>query len=165
MLLEVYWGHGEVTMQACDIQSARPRWGVGLPPPGLASTVSAEHLSEGYLKELIRRPELTVYPREQWPDEFPEARVRVEDDEWRPIVDYLVELGLFVLLAAAQLVWHNGKALLNGLFGVGKGKFVDVGGIQKEVLRLIINLIPSNSIQGLIEGDIRALPFSASGSG
>jgi len=48
---------------------------------------------------------------------------------------------------------------VNGLFGVGKGKYVrSPEGEEVEVLRRIINLIPSNDLQIPIEGDVRVLP-------
>ena len=51
---------------------------------------------------------------------------------------------------------------MNGLFGVGKGKYVRLpDGSEKEILRLIINLIPSNELQIPIEGDVRMLPHFA----
>ena len=65
------------------------------------------------------------------------------------------------LMSPDELLHHNGEPLLNGLFGVGKGKFLeaDKSGRCREVLRLIINLIPSNQIMEIIEADVRALPF------
>ena len=58
-----------------------------------------------------------------------------------------------------KLIMHNGSVLLNGMFGVGKGKKIQTkSGIWKEILRLIINRVPSNELQSTIEADVNTLP-------
>ena len=48
----------------------------------------------------------------------------------------------------------HGQGLLNGMFGVGKGGFVN----GKETLWLIMNLIPLNRICRSVAGDVGTLP-------
>ena len=56
-------------------------------------------------------------------------------------------------------LFHVGGApLLTGLFGVAKKGKLEAD-TQLPVLSMIVNAIPANSIQSMIEGDIRALPF------
>ena len=61
------------------------------------------------------------------------------------------------------VIYHNGTPLLNGAFGVTKGKTVwsDESQAETEVLRLIINLTPSNQLQRPITGDVKSLPCPA----
>ena len=58
------------------------------------------------------------------------------------------------------MIRHNGRYLTNGIFGVGKGKFITCPKTQQqlELLRLIINLVPSNELQEIIKGDVDTLP-------
>ena len=58
-------------------------------------------------------------------------------------------------IRADQLLYHNGKPIVNGMFGVKKaGKEIKCAdGVVRDVLRLIINLVPSNDIQIPWEGD------------
>ena len=51
------------------------------------------------------------------------------------------------------------EPLLNGAFGVSKNKTIAGDKEKREVLRLIINLIPMNSLMRVLEGDIRTLPY------
>lgn len=46
--------------------------------------------------------------------------------------------------------------MLNGMFGVGKGDLNESG---DELLRLIMNLIPSNELQRTVPGDVDTLPY------
>ena len=61
------------------------------------------------------------------------------------------------------MVTHNDQVLVDGLDGVGKNKFVPNNDTHEEaeVLRLIVNLVPSNELQEPIEGDVRTLPHLA----
>ena len=54
----------------------------------------------------------------------------------------------------------NGE-ILNGWFGVGKGKHLpDLPEEEEnEVLRFIMHFVPANSIMDAITGDVSALPF------
>ena len=71
----------------------------------------------------------------------------------------LVERKICVPIEEAANIMHNGDHLLNSIFGVGKHKtLTDADGTQLEILRLIINLVPSNELQEMIPGDVHTLP-------
>ena len=70
----------------------------------------------------------------------------------------------FLPFLKEQEIFHfRGKPLLNGLFGVEKkNKNLESG---EPVLRMIINAIPANALQDMIEADIRTMPFFVQWSG
>ena len=68
----------------------------------------------------------------------------------------LLELGLVRILSGSELIKVGNRPLLNGLFGVTKGKAVPEAP-HLEVLRLIMNLTASNSVMKDLRGDIPAL--------
>ena len=78
---------------------------------------------------------------------------------------YCVELFVFGLLKRKEVFHLDGGPLLNGAFGVSKGKTVRGGKGKRDVLMLIINLIPMNSFMNVQEGDIRTLPCGGQPSG
>ena len=60
-----------------------------------------------------------------------------------------------------DLFHWDGLPLLNGLFAVGKGEFVN----GKETQRLIMNLTPLNSISQNVSGNVGTLPGLSGFSG
>ena len=79
-----------------------------LPPPGLGGKVSALALASGRMRDLLMKPELTVLPREEWPDRLPRAQVRAESGEWAKITAGLVSEGWLraVLPLSAARAWR-----------------------------------------------------------
>eukprot|EP00973_Karenia_brevis_P081247 11264159-Karenia_brevis.AAC.1 len=74
----------------------------------------------------------------------------------------LLQRRLVRILERDELLWVGKKdqrrPLLNGWFGVSKGtQLVNDG--TKDVLRLIMNLTASNSVQRAWPGDIGTLPY------
>ena len=88
---------------------------------------------------------------------FSSATVPVAPGQWVPIVRHLISIGMISVLPYSSFLFHGGRPLLNGAFGVSKrGKFLQSG---EDVLRLVVNCIPSNAIQFPFSGDISTLPF------
>ena len=67
----------------------------------------------------------------------------------------LVERNICCWVPLDEVVQVGNQPILNGLFGVGKGTFLESG---DEVLRLIMNLKPSNSVLKQIHGATDDLP-------
>ena len=82
----------------------------------------------------------------------PNMMVPVES--WHRVCKGLIDLGLCKVLPESEVYRVNGELLLNGLFGVSKGEFVN----GFEVMRVIMNLIPLNAICQSLEGDVATLP-------
>ena len=132
-----------------------------LPPLGMGGRVSALELATGRMKELLLKPELSVLPVAEWPDRLPRAQIRAEPQEWAKITAGLVARNICSVIPAEEVLWHRGQVVGSGAFGVGKKKWLPAGDGQpkREILRLIANLVPSNSIQRCISGDITSLPY------
>ena len=133
-----------------------------LPKAGLAGCVDFSSLASGEMRRLLRDPTLLVKPRSEWPAKLKKAKFRVQDAHRREVAMGLVERGICKIILDEEVPTHNGVQLLQGGFGVGKGKTVESKlrpGTQVEVLRLIINAIPTNEVQTLVAGDNGTLPF------
>ena len=81
-------------------------------------------------------------------------RVMVPPEDWELFCSKLLEMGVFSRVHEDDLYQVEGRPLLNGLFGVSKHENVE--GI--EVMRIIMNLIPLNSVCRAIDGDVSTLP-------
>ena len=129
----------------------------GLPPPKHCASIDVLDLCEGSLLDYFKNPEEALI--HTLPNEAPRAgSVMATPDEAILIAKNLLDLGLVRILSENELVVVGGRPLLNGLFGVSKGKPVP-GNEHLTVLRLIMNLTASNSVMEDLRGDIGALPY------
>ena len=87
--------------------------------------------------------------------------VMVEPGSWDDICKGLVSRNICEIWPFDDLFHWDELPLLNGLFAVGKGEFVN----RKETQRLIMNLTPLNSISQNVSGDVGALPGLSGFSG
>ena len=135
-----------------------------LPPRGKAACVRAADLLEGWPRTCMEDPKKTLLPEESWPDELPKPQVWVENqEEWNEICAGAADRGIFTFLKKQDIFHFRGTPLLNGLFGVEKkNKTLESG---QPVLRMIINAIPTNALQEMIEADIRTMPYFVQWSG
>ena len=97
-----------------------------------------------------------LLPRHVWPPKASSAKVHCDGDEWDKICSGLLKYNLCELIDEVCCFSWGGAYLLNGMFGVLKNEQTDSG---IEILRLIMNLIPLNSISLLAQGDIEMLPM------
>eukprot|EP00435_Cladocopium_sp_Y103_P041058 s698_g11.t1 len=81
-------------------------------------------------------------------------RVLVPPEDWFDFCSNLLRLGVFSRIHEDEVYRVSGKPLLNGLFGVSKNEFQN--GI--EIQRIIMNLVPCNSVCRSFDGDISTLP-------
>eukprot|EP00435_Cladocopium_sp_Y103_P040826 s373_g11.t1 len=81
-------------------------------------------------------------------------RVMVPPDEWEVFCRNLLQRGVFSMVHEDDLYKVHGNLLLNGLFGVSKQEYDG----QWESLRIIMNMVPVNSVCRAIEGDVATLP-------
>jgi hypothetical protein len=127
-----------------------------LPPAHLCGSVPLIDLVEDHVREFLLNPEASLLPPDQVEPGANTACMQVVPEEEDRIVNELVERGLLIWLREDRVVRHLGEKVTNGLFGVGKNKRLQDG---REVLRLIMNLQPSNRLQAHWPGDIEALPI------
>ena len=136
-----------------------------LPPANLTARVRAIVLAEGPIRELLRDPTTVLLPSAEWPQPVPHAKVWVaSESDLADICKGCARRGLFTFLRPRDVFSRVGTPVLNGMFGVPKkGKLVE--GTNLPILRLILNAIPSNAFQRIVEADIRALPYHGQWSG
>eukprot|EP00438_Fugacium_kawagutii_P018228 Skav218343 [mRNA] locus=scaffold755:897997:900780:- [translate_table: standard] len=79
----------------------------------------------------------------------------VDDDAWERLCTNLLSRGVFDRVHEDDLHQVQGRPLLNGLFGVSKHEYTPEG---LEVMRIIMNLIPLNTIVRSLDSDIATLP-------
>ena len=87
--------------------------------------------------------------------------VMVEPGSWEEICRGLVSKNICEIWPLEKIFHCHGVPLLNGLFAVGKGEFVN----NEESQRLIMNLTPLNSISRGLSGDVCTLPGLSGFSG
>ena len=97
--------------------------------------------------------DLFIKPRDQWPD-IKKPKVMVHDSDWGAVCEGLVDAGVCTYMPVEDLFEGPDGPLLNGLFGVTKDEMHN----GFEVYRLIMNLIPLNSICESLAGDVNSLP-------
>ena len=85
------------------------------------------------------------------------ATVWCDDVEWPKIVKHCLLQGIFGVVRSNEVIVHNGKPLLNGVFGVSKNEHVP--GTDQDILRMVFNFIPMNGVQEMLAGDVRSLPY------
>ena len=84
-----------------------------------------------------------------------QARVHVQQGEIDAIARELVERNVCGWVPLESVFKFRGEPVLNGLFGVPKHSTLDDG---RPILRLIMNLVPSNSVTRGFTGAIKNLP-------
>ena len=128
----------------------------GLPPRGHGASVPLLKFLQGRTKYLMENPEESLKPAGERDAAPARARVHIAPGQ---------ELAVFRLLAERRVItWikkedtfadHRGQ-ITNGLFGVVKPQKFTASG--KPVLRVIMNLIPTNALFDGIVGDVGLLP-------
>ena len=134
-----------------------------LPKVGQAAQVDAWALAEGHMKEISANPDQVLLPQSEWPARFEQTRVLIQnDEEWDKLCTGLWARGVIRPMDDSEVIRdQHGMSLAGGLFGIGKGKFIQDAPVQElqEVLRLICNFPPSNAVQIKVEGDVGGLPY------
>ena len=93
-------------------------------------------------------------PRSEWQLRKP-PRVMVDDAHWAEVCRGLVSAGVCTYIEESEVFCTDQGPLLNGLFGVTKEETTSEG---VEIFRLIMNLIPLNSLCRPMSGDVDTLP-------
>eukprot|EP00438_Fugacium_kawagutii_P009954 Skav231148 [mRNA] locus=scaffold4611:65775:69738:+ [translate_table: standard] len=83
------------------------------------------------------------------------AKVHVEPSERRNLAQLLVERRICDWVPEPEVMRYRGTKVLNGMFGVRKKGVASCG---RPILRLIMNMIPSNSVHITLAGRVGRLP-------
>ena len=132
----------------------------GLPVQGVAGSLSAVKAASGEVRGWVQDPSLALKPQELWPKKNPKARINATRDEWFRICEELFQRGIIECIRLEDVFKANGSPVLNGAFAVEKKGQPGVG--QVRVTRLIMNFVPANSFQKLMQGDLGTLASSSS---
>lgn len=132
----------------------------GLPVQGVAGSLSAVKAASGEVRGWVQDPSLALKPQELWPKKNPKARINATRDEWFRICEELFQRGIIECIRLEDVFKANGSPVLNGAFAVEKKGQPGVG--QVRVTRLIMNFVPANSFQKLMQGDLSTLASSSS---
>ncbi|CAE7606234.1 unnamed protein product [Symbiodinium sp. CCMP2592] len=131
----------------------------GLPADGVAGSLEATTVAAGRVKSWLTDPSLCLLPQDQWPDPLPKASMNCTREDWLEIARVLVAKNIMEPIKREEIFRVRGELLLNGIFAVEK-KGVPAPG-ETKITRLIMNCVPSNSIQRLMEGDLPTLSSSS----
>lgn len=93
-------------------------------------------------------------PRSEW-GPLTKPRVMVSDEDWGEVCKGLVDTGVCTFIEEHEVFDTGEGPLLNGLFGVTKDEWTEAG---VEIYRLIMNLVPLNSLCRPLSGDVDTLP-------
>ena len=101
------------------------------------------------------KPELCILPDKGHKLPKLQGRIHVENGELEPITDALINCGVCSWLPLGQVLRFRDQYVLNGLFGVPK-PLRSVSG--EPILRVVMNLVPSNSVMLQLQGSVKDLP-------
>ena len=130
-----------------------------LPPKEHGGVIDILPLVSSITRELLLHPERLVV--EDVGQDLPKmkGKIHVKQGELDDIADELVERGICRWIPLKEVAKFRGDFVLNGMFGVPKSSLLDDG---SPALRLIMNLVPGNSITKQIRGQVLGLPHITS---
>lgn len=152
---DVFFSHRSVDYHGDEVKVARWfKWcNVAPALPAEVGKVPLNELCTRGARHYVDHFELYLKPRHMWPS-VKSPRVMVADEDWGEVCTGLVKAGVCAFMAKDDLFQGPNGPLLNGMFGVTKDEWSN--GV--EVYRLIMNLIPLNSLCQSISGDVQSLP-------
>ena len=146
-----YSGEEVSTCQKLTLAQVLP----ALPPAEHGGAINAVDFLSPHSRDLLLNPNKSILPDDG--RELPKLKgiIHAEPGEIRPIADELVKRGICDWIPLESVVKYRGQHVLNGLFGVEKSSRLESG---TPVLRLIMNLVGSNSIMRQFAGAVHNLP-------
>ena len=146
-----YNGDEVASCQPLSVEQVFP----ALPPEGHGGSINALDWLGPCSKDFLLHPEKCLIPDPDLSKARIPGRVHVKAGEKLVIARELVRRKVCQWIPLSQEVRVQGVSILNGLFGVEKPSVTNSG---KPVLRLIMNLVPSNLILKQLKGKVQALP-------
>eukprot|EP00435_Cladocopium_sp_Y103_P059482 s868_g21.t1 len=135
----------------------------GLPDAGVAGSLDAAAVADEEVRRWLLDPEQCLLPEDQRPSVLPKASMNVRAEDWAMIAATLVERNILTPIDYKDIYRVNGTPVLNGVFAVlKKGKPAEG---EVRVTRLIMNLVPSNSLQRLMANDLDTLTSASHWAG
>ena len=152
---DAFFKHRSVDYQGEEVKVAKSFCWDNIAPalPKEVASVPLEEVCSLGSKHYVENFDLYLKPREEWPP-VAKPRVMVPDERWGEVCAGLVSSKVCTFLPRDEVFEVNGEPLVNGMFGVSKEEFHE--GV--EVFRLIMNLVPLNSLCCPMTGDVNTLP-------
>ena len=126
-----------------------------LPPESHGGCIEATDWLGPRSKEFLLHPERCLLDDSEIPELKLPGKVHVRAGDEIPLAKELVRRGVCRWIPYSAVHVVRGRKLLNGLFGVQKPARLASG---EPVLRVIMNLVPSNACLKQLQGAIEALP-------
>ena len=145
-----YTGEEVPKMQILGVEQAVP----ALPPKTHGGAIDARSLVGDGTKWFLDHPGLSLVEPQDKTIKL-QAKVHVAQGEAPALFKLLVDRKICNWVRDDEVLVVNGQQVLNGMFAVGKGAFLSSG---KEVQRIIMNLIPTNSVFVHSQGGTHDLP-------
>ena len=124
-----------------------------LPYGAVGSVRAVDYAEDGVLDLLLNPAQYLQGNRDHQP--VRSSRVMVTEENWAELAEGLVRYNVCSVIPVSAVAKCGGSLLQNGLFGIEKNE--QVNGV--EVHRLIMNLVPFNSVSMHVSGDVATLPL------
>ncbi len=129
----------------------------GLPPEGAGGKIDVLQVATGAVRKWLEDPNLALKPQSEWPSEPPRAKVFCDKAELNKVMCLLWRRGVVEAIDDNHVFTALGKQMLQGMFGVERPQ--DPVTPSGPGLRVIINLIPTNTYLREQAGDVCTLPM------
>eukprot|EP00438_Fugacium_kawagutii_P032920 Skav205027 [mRNA] locus=scaffold6308:1300:5659:- [translate_table: standard] len=128
----------------------------GLPPQGHGGSIDVLKFLRGRTRFLLEHPPSNMIPAKDRPIAPSQAKVHIAKGEELKVFELLRNRGIIEWLPDEDTYRDDRGQYLNGMFGVVKPKRFTSSG--KPILRVIMNLVPTNALFADVKGDIGSLP-------
>ena len=146
-----YTGEEVPKMQVLSIGQAEP----ALPPATHGGSIKAVDFVSPGTRRFLENPEESLLGEVPLDRKILQSKVHIQEGDKLGLAKLLVARKVCCWVEAEEVLKIGNCRVLNGLFGVGKGKFLPDG---REIQRVIMNLIPSNSVLEQARGSMSGLP-------
>ena len=127
-----------------------------LPPKTHGGSIRAVDWVSGRTRSFLLNPESCLLREDEIDKGCKlQAKVHIIEKDRKELASLLCERGICGWVPEKEVLRVRGEKVLNGLFGVSKGILLDN---ERPVLRLIMNLIPVNSVTCHLRGMVAELP-------
>ena len=148
-----YWGEEVAIAYPISLDQILP----GLPPREATGVVDLLDVVDPRMAKQLRDPASLLLAQDEWPPSPPRAATMLAPgQEWIALARELFTRGICHFVPEGDVFAPRGIPLVNGLFGVTKGKELEDG---RPILRLICNFVPINSYLHTIRGAVDDLPY------
>ena len=126
-----------------------------LPPEGHGGSINLVEYVSDFTRHMLFNPADCILKDDGRQLPKLQGKIHIAHGEEDKVAQLLVNRGICSWTPVDQVLRYRDEMVLNGLFGVEKSTRTDSG---KPVLRVIMNLVPSNSVMVQLQGATNNLP-------